>query len=255
MRVILYSTSVWSDSDERYYIIGSIRERYDGPFAFAKKGREIVKQNAQADQAAAAQNRTNSQNAYNTAQSTLQEDLGSSTPGSLTPAATAQLAADRDNIARTYNGLRQNAFSTIGARGFGSAPGGIGQATVNALNVGQEGSDTGAYRNAQVNTQNQRNFATGEEGKLSGQEGSLGNQASGESTTAGYDLNKMGSTAGDILGAAAQLAPIVAAPFTGGASLLASGAGGMFNRIGKTAGGSSGVGGYNPGVSGPAYPG
>ena len=250
-KISLYSTSHWAD-DGRFYVIGSVVQRHQGPFALAKKGRDIMKKNAETGQATATADQSNAQNAYNSAQGLLQQDIGFSTPGSLTPAASAQLAADTGNIARTYNGLRQNAFATLGARGVASAPGGLSQATTNALNVGEEGADTGAFRNAQVNTQNQRNFATQQEGSLAGQQGSLGNQALAGSTNAAVDLNKAGSTAGDILGGIAAAAPIIAAPFTGGASLIPSLAGSSnpFSKIGSTKGQTgAGIGGYG-GVTG-----
>ena len=210
-----------------------------------KKGRDIVSQNAKTGQNVATGNQSAAQGALALQQGALGEDLGSTTPGSLSPAATAQLASDRDQIANTYNGIRQTAFRTLGQRGMGSAPSGFAQTAENAADLGQATADTGAYRNAQVNTQNERNFATGQEGQIATSQGQLGNQALGQSTNAGVALNKMGSTAGDILGGVAELAPIVAAPFTGGASLLGSGIFGgtnPFSKMGKS--GGSGVGSY-----------
>src|SRR5712664_570071 len=127
---------------------------YSGPVELLKKGRETMEQNAAADQATAKQNRAQSQEAYGKTQGLLNENIGSSTPGTLTPAATAQLASDRDQIANTYNGIRQTAFRTMGQRGFGSAPSGFGQTATNAAYLGQATTDTGAYRTAQERTQN-----------------------------------------------------------------------------------------------------
>lgn len=225
---------------------------YDGPVMECKKGREIMKQNSLADQEMAKSARERSGQQYQTVQGLQNEMVGSSTPGSLTPAATAQFAADRDNIARTYNGLRRTAFATLGQRGMGNAPSGMSVATNNGLNLGEEGADTGAFRNAQVNTQNQRNRALSSAEGQTGTQGSLGNTASGESTNSAVALNKAGSTFGDIMGGIAEAAPIIAAPFTGGASLMAinpmmNGSANPFSKLGKT---GSNVGTYGGGQVG-----
>lgn len=226
---------------------------YEGPVVQFKKGREQMGANAAAGAAASKQQNANSQQSYDTANKLVGEETASTTPGSLSPAATAQLASDTDNISRTYNGMRQAAFATLGQRGMGNAPSGFQTAASNGLNVGQEGAQTGAYRNAQVQTQAQRQDAEHTAAGLSGQQGSLGASNLGQSTNAAVAQNHAGSTAGDILGGIASVAPIVAAPFTGGASLLGSGVFGNTNpfaKIGKTTG-ISGVGNYSP-SGGPA---
>jgi len=172
---------------------------YLGPVAEMKKGRGQVEQNMKTAAAQSAVNNANSNAAYNAAQSLLQGDIGSTTPGSLTPAAQAQLAADNDNISRVYNGLRQQAFTTLGQRGFNNAPSGFTIAAMNGVNNAQAQDETNAYRQGQLNTQNQRNFATQEEGSLSGQQGQLGTANLGQSTNAAVARNQMGSTLGDVL--------------------------------------------------------
>lgn len=239
---ILYVLYGMAD-DGGFVRLHTLSRGYRGPWMLAKKGREQMSANMKTGAANSKQQQTNSQQAVNTEQGVLQQDLGSTTPGSLSPAATAQLASDRDQIANTYNGIRQTAFRTMGQRGMGSAPSGFAQTAANSADLGEATADTGAYRNAQVNTQNERNFATTAEGQLGTSQGQLAEGNLGQSTTAAVDLNKAGSTAGDILGAAAELAPIAAAPFTGGASLMAGG-GGFLKNLGKKNG--SGVGGYVP---------
>lgn len=197
------------NDDGTYTPLIDVSYEYSGVVAECKKGRETVEQNMKADQATAAQNRANSQAQYGNANALEQEEMGSTTPGSLSPAASAQLAADRDNISRTYNGIRQTAFRTLGQRGFGSAPSGFALAAENGNDQGEAGANTGAYRNAQINTQNQRQDAEHTAAGMSGTQGSLGNTASGESTTAAFDRSKMGSTLGDIgqgIGEAAGIA-------------------------------------------------
>ena len=183
---------VYTTLDDRYF-------EYDGPVEEAKKGREQLNQNMKTAATQAGTNNANSNAAYNTAQSLLKEDIGSTTPGSLTPAAQATLAADNDNIYRVYNGMKQQAYRTLGQRGFNDAPSGFSIAAMNGINNAQANDETNAYRQGQLNTQNQRNFATQEEGNLSGQQGQLGTANLGQSTNAAVARNQMGSTAGDIL--------------------------------------------------------
>jgi hypothetical protein len=219
MKVLLYTR--WTlDDDGRFVIVEERSREYNGPVALAKKGREQMGENAAAGAAQSKTNNANSNAAFNSARGLLAQDESSTTPGSLSPAAAAQFAADRDNISRTYNGMRQTAFSTMGERGLASAPSGFSQVAQNAANRGEADAQTGAYRNAQVNTQNQRNFATTGEANLAGQQGNLGASNLGASTGAAVAQNHAGSTAGDIMGGIAEAAPIIAAPFTGGASLI-----------------------------------
>lgn len=214
---------------------------YEGSVAACKKGRDEMASLTSELQGLSTQLTGNGQQAYDTTQGLLKQDIGSSAPGSLTPAAQQQLAADNDNITRTYNGMKQTAMSTMGQRGLGSAPSGFAQTTQNSINQGQANASTGAYRNAVEDTQKERNFATSEEGTLSGQQTSAGLNAAGGALTGAMDQNKMGSTAGDILGGIAEAAPIAAAPFTGGASL---GAGGLFGKLGGPKIAPSSVGAY-----------
>lgn len=208
---------------------------YEGPVGACKKGRETAADLTSELQGLSKTLTGNGQQSYNTAQNLLQEDIGSSAPGSLTPAAQQQLAADNDNITRTYNGMKQTALSTSGQRGYGSAPSGFAKTTENSINNSEAGASTGAYRNAVQNTQNERNFAETGEAGLSGQQTGAGLNAAGGALGGAVDQNKMGSTAGDIAGGVAGL---------GGA---ATGVGGLFSQIGKlkNAIGGGGVGGYS----------
>lgn len=221
---------------------------YDGPVSLWKKGREQMEANMASGAAAQKQQQANSQAQYGTATKLENEAIGNTTPGSLSPAATAQLAGDTANIDRVYSGMRKTAFATLGQRGMQNAPSGMAVAANNGLNVGQEGSETGAYRNAQVQTENQRNNAMHTAAGLSGQEGGLATGNLNASEHAAVDRNQAGSTAGDIMGGIAAAAPIIAAPFTGGASLMAM-AGQpnqkMWGNIGKPGTSASGVGGWS----------
>jgi hypothetical protein len=207
---------------------------YEGPIDEMKKGRDEMAQFTQEAQQMLGQLSGNAQQSYGQAQNLLQEDMGSSKPGSLTPAAQAQLASDNDNIARTYGGMRQTAAATAGQRGFGAAPSGFAKTTENGINLGEANAQTGAYRNAQQNTQQQRNLALSGETALSGQQlgGSLGALGAGE--TGAFDQSRMGSTAGDILQGVA------------GGIGAATGLGGLFGNIGKTSGAFNLASGLNP---------
>lgn len=221
---------------------------YSGPVEECKKGREREGRVGAADEA-----RANTNDAYTAEQRakaapTLDSWDKQSNPNGLSNAASAQLADDQNNIANTYKGLRETAYGSLGQRGFGSAPSGFEKSISNGLDVGQENADTGAFRNAQKNTQSLQNQAVN--ARLG--QANFGTQAAqsadnGASESAQAE-NKMGSTAGDVLGAIAQIAPIAAAPFTGGASLgLMNAKANPFANLGKGAG--SGVGGYSPGSS------
>jgi len=217
----------------QYTKLVDVVSEYEGPVAECKKGREGLGANAAAGQKQAGVNNANEQQSYNQAQSLLGEDIGSSTPGSLTPAAQAQLASDNDNINRVYNGMRQQAFSSLQQRGFNNAPSGFTTATMNGINQNEGNAETGAYRNAQENTQAQRNFATQEEGTLSGQQGQLGASNLGLSTNAFMDQNRAGSTLGDIaqgVGDAVDLvSPIAGAVGTIGKAFSGIGAGSQYS--------------------------
>lgn len=226
------------DDPTQYTTLLDVSYDYSGPVDECKKGRGQMEANMKADADAAAANRAKSNEQYSKVNTLENEEMASTTPGSLSPAAIARLASDRDNISRTYNGIRQTAFRTLGQRGFGSAPSGFGLAAENGTDLGQAQNETAAYRQAQLNTENQREHAMGTAAGLTGTEGSLGNSASGESTSAAVARNKAGSTFGDVMGGIGDIAGI-AFPALGAAKTL----GKTFSKIGSN---GSGVGGYVP---------
>src|SRR5690348_15024084 len=156
-------------------------------------------------------------------------------PGQLSPAAAAQLAADNDNINRTYNGMRQTAFASMGARGFGSAPSGFGQAAQNAVNQGEAQAHTGAFRNAQENTQALEQAALNARMGLSGQNLSGENAAANTGLQGAVDQSKMGSTLGDI-GQGISLAAGLVNPIAGAAKSVM----GAFKKLGSYGGNPGG---------------
>lgn len=237
----------WNDSAQMYVKDYEYSYEYDGLVASAKKGRESEQQVTRDDLARAKTN-----DAYTAEQrGGLNKDIAldetNGQPGQLAPAASAQLANDQNNIAGTYKGLRETAYGSLGQRGFGSAPSGFEKSISNGLDLGQQNADTGAFRNAQITTQNLADKALAARTN----QANTGVQAAQSADNGGGDSafkqSQMGSTAGDVLGAVAQIAPIAAAIPTGGASLLGMGAGST-NPFAKLGQGGGKV--YGNGVSG-----
>ena len=152
----------------------------------------------------------------------LEQETG---PGRLSRYAASQLGANLDNIARFYRGARQTAYRSLGQRGFGRAPSGFERVTENALTRGEEQAGTDAMRQALADTLGQRLTALDYRTGRQDSSGQLGQSAYSGASDAAYKRSQMGSGFGDVLGGIAQIAPIIAAPFTGGASL----AGSLFN--------------------------
>lgn len=240
MRVHSITVMQMHDEIGVYTTLVDIAHEYDGVIVTCKKGRDQMDANMKADAAAAAANRAKHDEQYGITKNLQGQEIASTAPGSLSPAATAQLAGDRDNINRVYSGIRQNTEATLGNRGFGTAPSGFRVAAENGINQGQATAETGAYRNAVLGTERQRQHVMDLSAGLTGTEGSLGTGNSRASETAAVDRNHAGSTFGDIMGGVAAITPYALAPFTGGASLLGAN-GNIFKKKG-----SSGVGGYAP---------
>lgn len=185
---------------------GSFREierqsyEYSGDVALAKKGRQAQSQNTGFEQGQA-QNYANNASGYNsTVQNLLNEEIGSTTPGSMSPAASAMYSSDLNSINNTYNGMRQNLYATSGARGFGSAPSGFTQTSLNSINNAQGQAEQSAYNTGQENTEQQRQNAMQTAAGMYGTstQGELGNTNS--ATNSAFDQSRMGSTLGDVLG-------------------------------------------------------
>jgi len=239
------STSVTlqlTDNIGEYIEVSRVSYEYSGPVALAKKGRESQQANT-AFQQKQAQNLANQGNQqYGILNNLENEEIASTAPGSLSPAAQAMFASDLSNINSTYNGLRQNAFASSGARGFGSAPSGFQQTSLNSIQRGQDTASTNAYRQAQLNTEQQRQNVLG---VASGaRNSSIGGESSntGAATQSAYDQSRMGSTLGDVLGAASSI--------LGGIS----GVGGFLKQLGLGGGGKNSYSGnFNDPNSGPGY--
>jgi len=182
-----------------YIPIVNVQHTWDGPVAECKKGRDQMQANTKWQQQQA-QNSANQAGIYNgDVQSLLSELMGSTTPGSMSPAAAAMYANDMQNLVQTYNGLKQGAFAAMNAKGWGSAPSGFSAAAQNAINQGEGQAATSALRQGQINTANQRSQALSTAAGMTGlyNNSELGN--TNASSNSALDLSRMGSTLGDVL--------------------------------------------------------
>ena len=232
---ITWDIDTWDVLEHEWY-------NYSGPVDELKKGRGGEK--ASAESGLDQQKKDTAE--INTASGAITPfdlSLIPSTPGQLSPYAQAQYGSDLENIANTYGNLRQQGFKLLGASGFGNAPSGREASMVNTLLNNEGNAQTAAYRNALQNTLNE-GLAGGSQ--LQSQE-QIQNPVSQQNANQSgfYNLNKMGSTAGDVLTGIATAGSLAAAPFTGGASLLAlpgiakAGQGGSAAQIPATYGGSA----------------
>lgn len=235
----LITFTQWKLTNGKFIIVREDSREYTGLWGECKKGRGQVEQNMKVAGDAAKTQDANAQAQYGVASTANAKNLASSQPGSLTPAAQAQLASDRDNISRTYNGVRQTAFQTLGQRGMGSAPSGFAATAANSADLGQANAETGAYRNAQANTQAEQNFGTTTAAGMSKDQGNLGIGNVGQSTTAAVDRSQMGSTLGDI-GQGISTAAGIAGDVMGVGGM----AKGMFSGIGGKSLAGQGTGAY-----------
>lgn len=150
----------------------------------------------------------------------------SSQGGGINDLSRAQLANDETNIAKTYDQIRESGMRQLGAAGFNRAPSGFTSSVINTNAKNEGDAQTAAYRNALQNTYNTGlqalNYRTGQQGLLMGQSNSdtsASNQENGQASDSAVKRVQMGSTLGDVVGGISSLAGVVAAPFTGGASL------------------------------------
>jgi hypothetical protein len=205
MRISTKVTLEICDTLGEYREVSRESYEFDGPIPVAcKKGRgqEEANMKFQADQAN--KNAGRADTSYNLANKFYQDELALN-PGQMSNPAAAIYSSDLNNINNTYSGLRQNAFDSAGIRGFAGAPSGFMKSTQNALTVGQNNAQQNAYNNALVQTQAQRENAAAGEAGLLGQanQAELGN--TNASSNSAYMRSQMGSTAGDVLGAASSI--------------------------------------------------
>ena len=235
-----YSTWQWND-DETWTLISADMCSYNGPVALAKKNRKEKKELAklQADlakqQAASAAEAEAVQRANRAKSDELIQPYESIGAGELSPLAQAEMASENDEIRRVYSGIQAGADRALGARGFGRAPSGFAASARAGVESDRADAEVASRRSALGRTDEGRRLAlgyrTGQQqfyDPLSRRAGS-----SGIAGQAGESYNNIGSTFGDIMSGIGVLAPIVAAPFTGGASLAALPASSMFSKLGK----------------------
>jgi len=149
---------------------------------------------------------------------------GDVTMGQMSPYAAANYGSSVENIANTYNNLRQAGFRALGAKGFGNAPSGFGASMENTLNKGEAEAQTGAFRTGLNETLNEglkgAEYFTGEQQMYNPNAAYSG--ASSSYTNADQLANQAWKTG---IGAATGVASMFV-PGGGFASLLNKGGGG-----------------------------
>lgn len=235
MSTTIYNRSNYRWLGETLALVEADFTIWCGPLAMAKKGRESAAKITDAQLKQMEQQGLSQQHEQQHADNTIGTWETQGQPGQLSPAAAAQLASDNNNIARTYNGMRQQAFASMGARGFGSAPSGFGLASQNAVNQGQANAGSEAFRNAQKNTQALQEAAVQARMGLSGQNLQGENAAANTGLTGAVDQSKMGSTLGDI-GQGVSIAAGLVNPVVGAGQAI----GKAFSKLGTYGGGSGG---------------
>lgn len=239
MSTTIYNRSNYRWLGETLALVEADFTIWCGPLAVAKKGRESQQKLTDLDLQRMQQQMAQQKVEQGAADKTLGTWETQGQPGQLSPAAAAQLASDNNNIARTYNGMRQQAFASMGARGFGSAPSGFDLASQNAVNQGQVNAGSEAFRNAQKNTQALQEAAVNARMGLSAQNETGTSAASQEGSDSAFKQSQQGSTLGDI-GQGVSIAAGLVNPVVGAGQAI----GKAFGKLGTYGGG---------GASGPGY--
>jgi len=131
---------------------------YDGEWELAKKGRESQQKVTDTALSNASTDTARRTDQYNSGNQILDEMTADSTPGSLSPAAQAQLAADQRKIQETYQNAGQVGLKRIAQHGMGTLTGETSSLN-NSLLHGQASDEVAANENALMNTQAMRERA------------------------------------------------------------------------------------------------
>lgn len=214
MRV--YTKLVFELNDTGMDLVSSSYYEYHGPVEECKKGREqqeqLIRQNMAQQQAEYARRGQQLGIADPTLRSWESMDANQ-----LSPAAAAQLAADRDNISRTYRQNREAVYRSLADRGL-TAPSGLGQVQLNAVERGEDDALTDSYRNALGETQRLKEAALNARLGLASDAGGQAVNSGNLASTAAARRAEMGSGIGDVVGGIAN----VASAFVPGGSVLGS---------------------------------
>jgi hypothetical protein len=168
---------------------------YDGEWAMAKKGRESQQKVTDTALSNAGTDTSRRTDQYNSGNKILGEMTADSTPGSLSPAASAQLAADQRKIQDTYQNAGQVGLKRIAQHGMGTLTGEASSLN-NSLLHGQASDEVAAHENALMNTQGMRERALSAEMGL--QNTYNPNADLGTGSESAYRQSQSGSTLGDI---------------------------------------------------------
>lgn len=178
---------------------------YDGKWEEAKKGRpeEADATNKAGKLADANTSKQNDQyGSENTDVNTLEAN---STPGSLSPAAQAQLAADQRKIGDTYANATSQGLKGIAQHGMGTLTG-ENSSLNNSMLRGQASDDLAAHEQAQLNTHADQLAAINARSQL--QQIYNPNPAIQSQMQGALNQSRMGSTLGDIGSGLSTLATV-----------------------------------------------
>lgn len=157
--------------------------------------------------------------------------------GQMSPYAAANYGSSVENIANTYNNLRQAGFKALGAKGFGTTPSGFGASMTNTLDKGQAEATTGAFRQGLQDTLSEgmagANYFAGEQSQYNPTSAYSG---ASSSFTNADQLAAQGWKNG--IGAATGIASMFV-PGAGFASLLSKGAQQLPQVVGGAGGGTA----------------
>lgn len=168
---------------------------YEGEWEVAKKGRESQQKVTDTALANAGTDTARRTDQYNSGNQILNEMTGDSTPGSLSPAAQAQLAADQRKIQETYQGAGQVGLKRIAQHGMGTLTGEASSLN-NSLLHGQASDEVAAHENALMNTQAMRERALSARMGLQSVYNPNADLSTGSESA--YRQSQSGSTLGDI---------------------------------------------------------
>src|SRR3990172_3662154 len=125
---------------------------YVGPVEECKKGRGEQKDIMRSQLAEVKREAAEKWRQLGLAEPTIQELESETGPGRISRYAAAQMAAERDDIARQFAGLHATAIRSLGARGLAPDRSGLAHTSMNALARGESEAETGSFRPALRNT-------------------------------------------------------------------------------------------------------
>lgn len=226
-------------------------ENYTGPVAECKKGKKRKREEEQAtkrlreqQERLAAEAETVQRENRLRAEPFVQS-LESTEPGQLSPYSQATYASSLEDIIRTYRSLRESGLAALNRSGFGRAPSGFRASFESTAARGEQEASGRAFRGALQDTYGQGLQALGyRSGQQQFYDPTRRIAGAGDLSRQRYGMDQPGT-----FGPAMTGLSLLAAPFTGGASLAglvgqgaAKGLGRLFRGPAPSTGGGSSTG-------------